>query len=71
MSKRILITGASRGIGRVCAELLARSGYRVVLASRTIEKLEEAASEIKGGGGHALAVAMDFPAVLLMDFVQA
>src|SRR4051794_21296967 len=54
-----LVTGASRGIGRVCAELLARGGYRVVLAARSMEKLEEAAGGIKAGGGDALAVPMD------------
>ena len=38
-----LITGASRGIGQVCARVLGASGYRVVAAARNLEKLEETA----------------------------
>jgi 3-oxoacyl-[acyl-carrier protein] reductase len=38
--------GASRGIGRAIAAALAREGARVAIASRSAEKLEEAAAEI-------------------------
>jgi NAD(P)-dependent dehydrogenase (short-subunit alcohol dehydrogenase family) len=34
--KRVLVTGASKGIGRACAELLAREGCTVLGASRSI-----------------------------------
>ncbi len=54
-----LITGASRGIGKACAETLAKAGYRVVLAARTLDKLEELASELRAEGGEAFAVSMD------------
>ena len=37
MSKTILITGGSRGIGRACVELFARKGWRVVFLCRTRE----------------------------------
>ncbi len=57
--KTAFITGASRGIGRVCAETLSRAGARVVLAARNLEKLEEAAGEIRAGGGEAFVVEMD------------
>ena len=57
--KTALVTGASRGIGRACAELLAASGYRVVLAARDLEKLNEVAARIRGSGGEALPVIMD------------
>jgi 3-oxoacyl-[acyl-carrier protein] reductase len=54
-----LITGASRGIGKACAATLAKAGYRVVLAARTLEKLEELASELQAQGGEAFAVSVD------------
>jgi 3-oxoacyl-[acyl-carrier protein] reductase len=57
--KTALVTGASRGIGRACAKLLAASGYRILLAARSLEKLQEAAGEITGAGGHAHAIAVD------------
>lgn len=41
-----LVMGASRGIGRAIAMSLAGEGARVAIASRSAEKLEEAAAEI-------------------------
>ena len=41
-----LVMGASRGIGRAVAAALAQEGARVAIASRSREKLEEAAAEI-------------------------
>jgi 3-oxoacyl-[acyl-carrier protein] reductase len=43
-----LVMGASRGIGRAIAASLARQGARVAIASRSPERIEEAASEIDG-----------------------
>ena len=40
--------GASKGIGRGIAEALAREGARVAIASRSLERLEQAAAEIEG-----------------------
>lgn len=57
--KTALVTGASRGIGKVCAETLAKSGYRVVLAARSLDKLQAIAEEIRSGTGEAAAVTMD------------
>ena len=60
MSKRTaLVTGASRGIGKVCALALASAGHRLVLASRAVEKLEETAGEIRSIGGDAFVVSVD------------
>lgn len=57
--KTALVTGASRGIGRACAKLLANSGYRVVFASRSLDKLQELAREIVEAGGQANAIEID------------
>ena len=43
-----LVLGASTGIGRGIAEALAREGARVAIASRSLERLEQAAGEIEG-----------------------
>jgi 3-oxoacyl-[acyl-carrier protein] reductase len=43
-----LVMAASRGIGRGIATALAREGARVAIASRSIERLEQAAAEIEG-----------------------
>jgi short-subunit dehydrogenase len=44
--RKALITGASRGIGRACAEVLAEEGCDVVLVSRTAADLEAARAKI-------------------------
>jgi NAD(P)-dependent dehydrogenase (short-subunit alcohol dehydrogenase family) len=54
-----IVTGASRGIGASTARRLARDGFAVVLASRSIEALEALASEIRQAGGTALGVETD------------
>jgi 3-oxoacyl-[acyl-carrier protein] reductase len=55
----ILITGASQGLGRQFARVLAARGAAVVLAARQTAKLKSLEDEIKAGGGRAAAVAMD------------
>src|SRR6188768_359146 len=53
----LLITGASSGIGAATARA-ASSSYRLVLAARRLEALEELVEEL-GGGERALAVRCD------------
>jgi NAD(P)-dependent dehydrogenase (short-subunit alcohol dehydrogenase family) len=51
--KRVLITGASSGIGLETALKVGEAGGEVLLVSRTREKLEEVAKQIEDGGGTA------------------
>jgi short-subunit dehydrogenase len=57
--KRVIITGASSGIGRCLAEQAVAAGAHVILASRSADKLYELAHALKGGAGEALAVPAD------------
>ena len=54
-----LVTGASSGIGRHLAELLAAAGAKVALAARRVDRLAEAAREIEAAGGQCLPIACD------------
>lgn len=60
MSRRTaFITGASRGIGKACVEALASAGHRIVLAARSLDRLEEAATAVRAAGGEAFVVEID------------
>jgi 3-oxoacyl-[acyl-carrier protein] reductase len=60
MNKRTaLVTGASRGIGKACVQALAAAGHRIVLAARSLDKLEEAAAEVRAAGAEAYVVGVD------------
>lgn len=55
-----LVMGASKGIGRAIAAALAREGARVVMSSRSQERIERAAAEV---GEDAIGVAADTDAI--------
>src|SRR5271170_562144 len=71
-AKAVLVTGASRGIGRACALLAARSGWSIGVNYREDVKSADAVVEtIAKGGGRAVAlkgdVAVEADAVAMFD----
>lgn len=57
--KHALVTGASSGLGRHFARVLADAGADVSLAARRTDALDRAAAAIRGGGGRCGGVRMD------------
>ncbi|GAY20369.1 glucose 1-dehydrogenase [Sphingobium fuliginis] len=57
--KTALVTGASSGLGRHFARLLAREGATVVIAARRVDALSALSDEIGRQGGTCIPVAMD------------
>ncbi len=58
-NKVVIVTGASQGIGRATARLLAHKSARVVLAARSLDKLQALADELLQQDWEALVVAVD------------
>ena len=57
--KTVIVTGASRGLGRAMAIAFGEAGANVVLTGRDAQALDEAASATRKAGGRALATAME------------
>ncbi len=57
--RTVLITGASRGLGRAAARAFAAQGDHVILVARTRGGLEEADDEVRKAGGTATLVPLD------------
>ena len=58
--KVAIVGGASKGLGRACAEVLAEEGCRVAICSRSRDDLEKAAKDIRSATGRdVLAFAGD------------
>jgi NAD(P)-dependent dehydrogenase (short-subunit alcohol dehydrogenase family) len=58
-ARTVVITGASRGLGRGCALAFAAEGAEVVLLARNAKQLSELAREIGADGGNARALTCD------------
>ena len=65
-NKTVLITGATRGIGKAIALRLAKEGANIIVAAKSVEEnaklggtIFSAAAEIEAAGGKALAVQCD------------
>ena len=54
-----LITGASRGIGRRTAELLAQQGWNLLLTARSADQLEQLAAQLSSKGVSVATAAID------------
>ena len=59
---RVIVTGASQGIGRAIALEFGRRGARLALASRNRQALDEVAGLIKADGGSAIVIPTDVTA---------
>jgi NAD(P)-dependent dehydrogenase (short-subunit alcohol dehydrogenase family) len=57
--KVALVTGASKGLGKVIALAYAEAGAKVVVSARSEDLLEDVVSEIKSKGGEGLAIKCD------------
>ena len=55
----VLVTGASRGIGRAAAVALAGEGVHLILVARTVGGLEETDDAVRAAGGTATLVPLD------------
>lgn len=64
--KTALVTGSSRGVGKLVAEALAREGARVLVHGRSVEACEATLALVRAAGGEGKAYAgemLDPPAV--------
>jgi NAD(P)-dependent dehydrogenase (short-subunit alcohol dehydrogenase family) len=69
--KRILLTGASSGIGEAAAEQLARRGAQVVVVARRQEPLDALADRIVQAGGKATSIPCDLSEMDAVDALVA
>ena len=54
-----LVTGASSGLGRRFAQVIAASGAKVAVTARRVDRLEALAEEVRSAGGVAEPIALD------------
>ncbi len=68
-SERVLITGATSGLGEALALCFAREGARIAVTGRNPEKLKGAAERVAAAGGEVLAIQLEV--TRLADFENA
>lgn len=69
--RRVLVTGASSGIGEATARAVAARGATVLLVARRAEELERVRAEIEDGGGRATAYTCDLTDLSAIDALVA
>jgi NAD(P)-dependent dehydrogenase (short-subunit alcohol dehydrogenase family) len=69
--KRVVLTGASSGIGECAAEQFARRGATVVAVARRKDLLDEVVGRITANGGDAIAIACDLSDLDAVDALVA
>ena len=71
----VVITGASRGVGALMAQTLARHGAKIVAVARSAEALDQVCDDICRAGGQALAIPFDVSEVerlpVLLQTIEA
>jgi 3-oxoacyl-[acyl-carrier protein] reductase len=68
--KTALVTGASRGIGEAIARGLGAAGATVLCAARTLDRVQQVASEIEAAGGKARGVELDISSPSVRDRIK-
>ena len=69
--KWILITGASKGLGREMALLFAEAGANLILTARSTELLDELKTRVIAGGGECITVAGDLRDSAVLESVKS
>ena len=57
--RSVIVTGASKGIGKGIAKVFASKGARILVAARNLDPAEATVKEIRAAGGAASALAAD------------
>lgn len=71
-NKTALVLGGSQGIGLGIAKSLAKEGVKIILGARTLEKLQNAKSDIENEGGKVLKILeVDVSDVSFSDILQS
>jgi NADP-dependent 3-hydroxy acid dehydrogenase YdfG len=59
MTKTVLVTGATSGIGKAIAEKFAQNGYNIVVTGRRAQRLQELKEQLENSGASCMALPFD------------